>query len=147
MRPYVSPSTPQRNQCEMSHFLAGEGACNLMLHIHVVVNWQLSKQGIRSPVSRDRIASSGVDPSRLRVFEGLRWQVSRFQWIAGSTRRGFFWKGYKLIIRKKYKLWTGASPLALAKFIWYRIHIVCYILLLFYFSLTKGSKFLIQDLC
>ena len=30
MRPYVSPSTPQGNQCEMSHLLAGEGACNLI---------------------------------------------------------------------------------------------------------------------
>ena len=34
------------------------------LHINVVINWQLSKQGIRWPVSPDRIAGSGVDPSR-----------------------------------------------------------------------------------
>ena len=34
------------------------------LHINVVINWQLSKQGIRWPVSSDRIAGSGVDPSR-----------------------------------------------------------------------------------
>ena len=38
------------------------------LHISVVINWQLSKQGIRWPVSPDRIAGSGVDPSRSSIF-------------------------------------------------------------------------------
>ena len=38
------------------------------LHVNVVINWQLSKQGIRWPVSPDRIAGSGVDPSRSSVF-------------------------------------------------------------------------------
>jgi len=37
--------TPQGNQFEMSHFLACVGACNLIVHIHVVFNWQLSKLG------------------------------------------------------------------------------------------------------
>ena len=34
----VCLSTPQGNQCEMSHFLASVGTCNLILHIHVEVN-------------------------------------------------------------------------------------------------------------
>ena len=38
------------------------------LHINVVINWQLSKQGIRWPVSLDRIAGSGVSPSRSSIF-------------------------------------------------------------------------------
>ena len=38
------------------------------LHINVVINWQLSKQGIRWPVSPDPIAGSGVDPSRSSIF-------------------------------------------------------------------------------
>ena len=38
------------------------------LHINVVIKWQLSKQGIRWPVSPDRIAGSGVDPSRSSIF-------------------------------------------------------------------------------
>ena len=38
------------------------------LHINVVINWQLSKQGIRWPVSPGRIAGSGVDPSRSSIF-------------------------------------------------------------------------------
>ena len=46
------------------------------LHINVVINWQLSKHGIRWPVSPDRIAGSGV--------EVIRWQFTRFQMIAGS---------------------------------------------------------------
>ena len=33
-----------------------------------MTNWQLSKQGIRWPISIDRIAGSGVDPSRLSTF-------------------------------------------------------------------------------
>ena len=39
------------------------------LHINVVINWQLSKhfQSIRWPVSPDRIAGSGVDPSRSSI--------------------------------------------------------------------------------
>ena len=38
------------------------------LHINVVFNWQLSKQGIRWPVLPDRIAGSGVDPSSSSIF-------------------------------------------------------------------------------
>ena len=44
----VCLSTPQGNQCEMSHFLACVVTCNLTVHIHVEVNWQLSKLGNRS---------------------------------------------------------------------------------------------------
>ena len=36
--PPVRPSTPQGSQFEMIHFPANVGACNLVLHIHVVVN-------------------------------------------------------------------------------------------------------------
>ena len=33
-----------------------------------MINWRLSKQGIRWPVSPDRIAGSSVDPSRSSIF-------------------------------------------------------------------------------
>ena len=33
-----------------------------------MINWQLSKQGIRWPVSHDRTAGSSVDPSRSSIF-------------------------------------------------------------------------------
>ena len=48
--------------------VASVGAWNLIWCIHVVVNWQLSKQGIPWPVSHDHITDSDVDPSRLCVF-------------------------------------------------------------------------------
>ena len=37
--PPIHPFAPPGNQCEMLHYLASVGlACNLILHIHVVVN-------------------------------------------------------------------------------------------------------------
>ena len=38
-----------------------------ILDINVVINWQLSRQGIRWPVSLDRVAGSGVDSSRSSI--------------------------------------------------------------------------------
>ena len=57
-----------------------------------MINWQLSKQGIRWPVSLDRIAGSGVDPSRSSIFfwSYPRWQVTSFQMIAGSSLIVFY---------------------------------------------------------
>ena len=86
VRTFTLPSAPEGNQCESSHFLATVRAWNLILHIHVLVNWQLSKQGVRWPVSHNYIAGSGVDPSMLHVFfEIIHWRVSSFQMIVGST--------------------------------------------------------------
>ena len=56
------PSAPQGQQCEMSHFLANVGArvkVDILVHINVVVNWQMPKQGIRRQASQDRFAGSG----------------------------------------------------------------------------------------
>ena len=62
------------------------GACSLILHIHVVANWQLSKQGIRWPVSHYRIAGLGIDSFCLRVFLKLSAdKLLVFQMIAGSS--------------------------------------------------------------
>ena len=60
-----------------------------------MINWQLSKQGIRWPVSLDRIAGSGVDPSRSTIF----WKLSAdkvlvFKWLQAQV--WFF------LIRMKY---------------------------------------------
>ena len=79
-----------RDQCSISYFLASLGAQENsdnahILDINVVINWQLSKQCIRWPVSLDRIAGSGVELSRSSIFEVIRWQVTSFQMIAGST--------------------------------------------------------------
>ena len=46
-----------------------------------MINWQLSKQGIRWPVSPDRTAGSSVDPSRSSTFFAvIRWQITSFKW-------------------------------------------------------------------
>ena len=50
----------------LSNFFGSPGES--WLHINVVINWQLSKQGICWPVSSGRIAGSGVDPSRSSIF-------------------------------------------------------------------------------
>ena len=63
----TSSQTPQGNHFEFLLFWASVGACNLILHIHVVINWQLSKQGICWPVLQNRIMGSGVGPLRLGV--------------------------------------------------------------------------------
>ena len=90
-------------------------ACKMILHIHVVVNWQLLNQCIRWLVWHERIASPGVEPSRLRVFfEVLRWQVTRFQLIAGSTLSRFLCNGYKFMFDVNYKFINGSFAFSLA---------------------------------
>ena len=46
----------------------GVSGVSWQIQINVVIDWQLSKQGIRWPVSLDRIEGSGVDQSRSSIF-------------------------------------------------------------------------------
>ena len=86
-----SPSAPQDNHCEISHFLASLGACNLILKIHVVVNWQLSKQSIRWPTSHDYIMGSGVDPFEAACFlESSADKLVVFNWSQAQLQEDFF---------------------------------------------------------
>ena len=50
-----------------------------------MINWQLSKQGIRWPVSPDRTAGSSVDPSRSSIFWSYPLTNYKFEMIAGSS--------------------------------------------------------------
>ena len=50
-----------------------------------MINWQLSKQGIRWPVSPDHTAGSSVDPSRSSIFWSYLLTNYQFQIIAGSS--------------------------------------------------------------
>ena len=60
---------------------------SLILDINVMVNWHLSKQGIRWPVSRDHIAGSSWTLSRSAVFLKLAAdQGLVVDWIAGSRK-------------------------------------------------------------
>ena len=66
--PYTDrlPAPPDRLSALQAYQLATLGAHWLL--INVVINWQLSQQGIGWPVSPDRMAGSGVDPSRTSIF-------------------------------------------------------------------------------
>ena len=92
VRTSTLPSAPEGNQCESSHFLATVRAWNLILHVHVVVIWQLSKQGVRWPVSHNYIAGLGVDPSMVHVFF-LNYPLTKllvFKWSQAQLQTDFF---------------------------------------------------------
>ena len=54
-----------------------------------MINWQLSKQGIRWPVSPDCSAGSSVDPSR----SSIHWQITSLKWSQAQVYffQGFIW--------------------------------------------------------
>ena len=80
-------SAAQGNQCSISHFLARKTDIAPIQHINVVINWQLSKQGIRWPVSPDRIAGSGVVSSRLSIFLKLSaHKLLVFKWLEAQVQ-------------------------------------------------------------
>ena len=92
-RPPARPSTTGGSQGEC-HFLASVGACNMILHINVVVNWQLSKQGSHWPVSHDHIAGSSIHPSRLRFLLKLSAEgLLVFIWSQAQLQADFFAMG------------------------------------------------------
>ena len=118
----VCLSTPQGNQCEISHFQASVGACNLILHIHVVVKWQLSS----------RVSPEG----NTQLFHGLRclprevmcffevtctcWQVTSFSTDSRLNSKCISVNGYKFIVWSKLyiyqqKLFFGLCSIYIKK--------------------------------
>ena len=81
-----------RDQCSVSYFLPSLGSEHRkLIHVNAVIDWQLSKQGIRWPVSLDCIAGSGVDPSRSSVFLKLSADKALvFKWSQAQVK--FFLK-------------------------------------------------------
>ena len=60
--------------------------CTLILDIHVMINWHLSKQGIRWPVSRDHMTGPSLQLIEVKCFF-WSWPLTNcwfFDWIAGS---------------------------------------------------------------
>ena len=68
-----------------------------------MINWQLSKQGIRWPVSPDRIVGSGVDPSRSSIFWSYPLTIYSF-----SNDRRLTFTFFKIHI--KYVVFMSVSP-------------------------------------
>ena len=102
----------------------------LVLHIHVMVNWQLSKRGIRWPVSHNCIAGSGIQLMEVTYFKVIRWPVFGFQLIA---RLGPFLKVPFTLLSAYSKSWitwerhflkhpSRALLLALAKSMYYLLY-------------------------
>ena len=58
----------------------------MILDIHVMVNWQLSKQGIRWPVSRDHITGPALELIKVTCFWKVDCWLLVFDWIAGSSQ-------------------------------------------------------------
>ena len=83
------------------------------LHINVVINWQLSKQVIRWPVSPDRIAGSGVDPSTSSIFSSYPLTIYSF-----SNDRRLTFTFFKIHNHIKYVVFMSVSP-ALLRF-WFQ---------------------------
>ena len=139
-RPPTRPSAPQGNQFEMLRFLASVGACILILHIHVVFNWQLSKQGISWTVITWPYRGLRCRPLEVTCFF---FEVSSFQLIAGSTLIGFLYCNVFSL--------TGTSPLASDKSIYssekYNLHsspVRRKLGVAFCFFFGGGDEFLVQ---
>ena len=117
-RPSACPSTPQGNQCEMS-FCNKCGSLqpefNLILNFYIKLNWQLSKQSIRWPVSHDPIKVQMSTHLVHVFFEVFRWPVIRCKLTAGSSLILFFRRDVpNSPSYYRGNILTGASPLALA---------------------------------
>ena len=79
---------------------------SLILNIHVMINWHLSKQGICWPVSHDHIAGSSVQLIEVTYFF-RRWPLTKCWFSIGSRAhvRLTCWKQGR-IVRKR----VNASP-------------------------------------
>ena len=96
-RPHVCTTGIPMFTLTLSSYFGSPGES--WLDINDVINWQLSKQGIRWPVSPDCIAGSGVDPLRSSIFLKL----SLFKW---SQAHVYFFKK----IHIKYVVFMSVSP-------------------------------------
>ena len=78
-----------------------------------MINWQLSKQGIRWLVSPDHTAGSSVHPSRSSIFEVGLWQITNFK---RSQAQIYFF----LMIHIKYVIFMSLWPCTIRILISYR---------------------------
>ena len=104
---YVRPPV---HVCQCDQYHASLQHTSLILDIHVLINWSLSKQGIRWPVSRDHIAGSSLELTEVScLFKLTPEKVLVSDWIAGSTqvnspkdKRGFIFRALP-VARRGYK--------------------------------------------
>ena len=65
--------------CQKSAHVISPIRTSLILDIYVMINWHLSKQGIRWPISRDHIAGSSI-----QLVEVTYWPLANFWFLIGS---------------------------------------------------------------
>ena len=107
-----------------------------------MINWQLWKQGIRWPVSPDRIAGSGVDPSSSSIFLKLSAdKLLVFKWSQAQV--------YFFLIHMKYVVFNMCRTIKILISNWPRklklsqflqAGKICQLLLTFLTKVTRWSR-------
>ena len=109
---------------------------------NVVIKWRLSKQGIRWPVSLDRIAGSGVDPSRSSIFLELSTEeLLVFKWSQAQV--SFFQIHMKYVVFymcRKIKILISNWPRKLKFSQFLQAGKTCQLLLTFLTKVTRWSR-------
>ena len=109
---------------------------------NVVIKWRLSKQGIRWPVSLDRIAGSGVDPSRSSIFLELSTEeLLVFKWSQAQV--SFFQIHMKYVVFymcRKIKILISNWPRKLKFSQFLQAGKTCQLLLTFFPKVTRWSR-------
>ena len=83
--------------------------CTLILDIHVMISWHLSKQGICWPVARDHIAGPSLQFIEVTFLKLTADQVLVFDWIAGSCQVNLLKTGVLTIYTGKPEIPDGES--------------------------------------
>ena len=87
----TTTTTELCNMVPILHIIGGEvcslglPCTSLILDMHVMINWHLSKQGICWPVSRDHIAGSSLKLIEVKCF--WRWPLTICWFSIGSRTR------------------------------------------------------------
>ena len=113
-----------------------------------MINWQLSKQGIRWSVSPDRIAGCPHTWSTYQyLFEVIQWQVTSFQTIAGSS---FFLNHMKYVVFYMFrtiKILISNWPRKPKFSQFLQVRKKCQLLLTFLTEVTRWSRSMSNFLC
>ena len=109
---------------------------SLILDIHVMINWHLSKQGICWPVSRDHIAGSNVQLIEVACFfEVDRWPSTGFSIGSRAHVMLTCWKPGR-IVRKPANGSPGLKFFWIVTFLLYE----CFLLLCFEYTVIINVK-------
>ena len=141
----TSVRTTGKPMFNVQHFLASLVAQEDWYCIHIVhqcCDQQLSKQGIRWPVSPDRIAGSGVDPSRSSIFLELSAdKLLVFKWSQAQVWFFLIHMKYVLIYMCrtiKILISNGPRKLKFSQFL--RAGMTCQLLWTFLTKVTRWSR-------